>query len=122
MFTVIDLFAGAGGLSLGFQQEGDFKIVGVIENNKIFAVAAPPPALIRPEGDAGKAQSAAGGQGVKFFQKSRSQSLYVYILEMRKIDGADDALPYAVLNAEFKIIKFSADENLFIREHIAKTG
>lgn len=34
MFTVIDLFAGAGGLSLGFQQEGDFRIVGVVENNK----------------------------------------------------------------------------------------
>lgn len=34
MYSVIDLFAGAGGLSLGFQQEGGFKIVGVIENNK----------------------------------------------------------------------------------------
>lgn len=33
MYSVIDLFAGAGGLSLGFQQEGDFIVKGVIENN-----------------------------------------------------------------------------------------
>ncbi len=33
MYTVIDLFAGAGGLSLGFQLTKKFKVVGVIENN-----------------------------------------------------------------------------------------
>lgn len=34
MYSIIDLFAGAGGLSLGFQQNGNFKVIGVIENNK----------------------------------------------------------------------------------------
>ncbi len=33
MYTVIDLFAGAGGLSLGFTQTGAFKIVAAAENN-----------------------------------------------------------------------------------------
>ncbi|WP_206538197.1 DNA cytosine methyltransferase [Listeria riparia] len=31
---VIDLFAGAGGLSLGFLQSGGYKIVAAVENNK----------------------------------------------------------------------------------------
>lgn len=34
MYTVIDLFAGAGGLSLGFLQQGDFEVIGVVENNE----------------------------------------------------------------------------------------
>ncbi len=34
MYTTIDLFAGAGGLSLGFEQTGKFKIVLAAENNK----------------------------------------------------------------------------------------
>lgn len=33
MYTTIDLFAGAGGLSLGFEQTGKFKIVLAAENN-----------------------------------------------------------------------------------------
>ncbi|ERH31170.1 DNA cytosine methyltransferase [Alloscardovia omnicolens] len=34
MYTVVDLFAGAGGLSLGFMQTGKFNIVAAAENNK----------------------------------------------------------------------------------------
>ncbi|MBC2055876.1 DNA cytosine methyltransferase [Listeria booriae] len=34
MLKVIDLFAGAGGLSLGFLQSGGYKIVAAVENNK----------------------------------------------------------------------------------------
>lgn len=34
MYNVLDLFAGAGGMSLGFQQQGNFRIIGVIENNE----------------------------------------------------------------------------------------
>lgn len=34
MYTVIDLFAGAGGISLGFQSTKQFKVIGVVENNK----------------------------------------------------------------------------------------
>ncbi|MEG0834820.1 MAG: DNA cytosine methyltransferase [Christensenellaceae bacterium] len=34
MYNILDLFAGAGGLSLGFVQQGNFNIVGVIENNE----------------------------------------------------------------------------------------
>lgn len=33
MYKVVDLFAGAGGLSLGFVQTGEFKIVAAAENN-----------------------------------------------------------------------------------------
>ena len=33
MYKIIDLFAGAGGLSLGFQQTGKFNIVMAAENN-----------------------------------------------------------------------------------------
>ena len=32
-YKVVDLFAGAGGLSLGFMQTGKFKIVAAAENN-----------------------------------------------------------------------------------------
>ena len=34
MFKTIDLFAGAGGLSLGFQQTGKFEIVAAAEINE----------------------------------------------------------------------------------------
>jgi DNA (cytosine-5)-methyltransferase 1 len=34
LFKVVDLFAGAGGLSLGFMQTGEFEIVTAVENNK----------------------------------------------------------------------------------------
>lgn len=34
MYKVVDLFAGAGGLSLGFKQAGKFQIVAAAENNK----------------------------------------------------------------------------------------
>ena len=33
-YNVVDLFAGAGGLSLGFAQTGHFKIVMAVENNE----------------------------------------------------------------------------------------
>lgn len=33
MYKVVDLFAGAGGMSLGFVRQGHFQIVGVVENN-----------------------------------------------------------------------------------------
>jgi len=33
-YKVVDLFCGAGGLSLGFQQEGQFSIVAAVENNQ----------------------------------------------------------------------------------------
>ena len=33
-YSVIDLFAGAGGLSLGFRQTNEFNIVLAVENNK----------------------------------------------------------------------------------------
>ena len=33
IYNVIDLFAGAGGLSLGFKQTGKVKIVAAAENN-----------------------------------------------------------------------------------------
>ncbi|MDF2595737.1 MAG: hypothetical protein K0R69_2078 [Clostridia bacterium] len=33
MFRVVDLFAGAGGMSLGFLQTGKFKVVAAVENN-----------------------------------------------------------------------------------------
>ena len=33
IYNVIDLFAGAGGLSLGFKQTGQVKIVAAAENN-----------------------------------------------------------------------------------------
>ena len=32
-YKVVDLFAGAGGLSLGFMQTGKFEIVAAAENN-----------------------------------------------------------------------------------------
>ena len=32
-YNVVDLFAGAGGLSLGFDMEGSYKIVASVENN-----------------------------------------------------------------------------------------
>lgn len=34
MYTLLDLFAGAGGLSKGFEMTGQFQIVGMSENNK----------------------------------------------------------------------------------------
>ncbi|MCD8294054.1 MAG: DNA cytosine methyltransferase [Clostridia bacterium] len=34
MYSVVDLFAGAGGLSLGFQLEGNYQVVAVVENNE----------------------------------------------------------------------------------------
>ena len=34
MYNVVDLFAGAGGLSLGFEMTGKFQVVAVVENNK----------------------------------------------------------------------------------------
>ena len=33
IYSVIDLFAGAGGLSLGFKQTGQVKIIAAAENN-----------------------------------------------------------------------------------------
>ena len=33
IYNVIDLFAGAGGLSLGFKQTGQVKIIAAAENN-----------------------------------------------------------------------------------------
>ena len=34
MYKIVDLFAGAGGMSLGFLQTGKFEVVGVVENNE----------------------------------------------------------------------------------------
>lgn len=34
MYKVVDLFAGAGGLSLGFEETGEFEVVAFVENNK----------------------------------------------------------------------------------------
>gem|GEM_PF-2074944 len=34
MYKMIDLFAGARGLSMGFERMNKFKVVAVIENNK----------------------------------------------------------------------------------------
>lgn len=34
MYKVVDLFAGAGGLSLGFEATGEFEVVAFVENNK----------------------------------------------------------------------------------------
>lgn len=34
MLKILDLFAGAGGLSLGFEKTGQFKVVAIVENNK----------------------------------------------------------------------------------------
>lgn len=33
MFKILDLFAGAGGLSLGFEMTGQFEVVAIVENN-----------------------------------------------------------------------------------------
>lgn len=34
MLKILDLFAGAGGLSLGFEKTGQFEVVGIVENNQ----------------------------------------------------------------------------------------
>ena len=34
MYSVIDLFAGAGGLSLGFTQTGQFQVIAAFEKDK----------------------------------------------------------------------------------------
>lgn len=34
MFKILDLFAGAGGLSLGFEETKQFEVVAIVENNK----------------------------------------------------------------------------------------
>ena len=34
MYKVVDLFAGAGGISLGFEETGEFEVVAFVENNK----------------------------------------------------------------------------------------
>lgn len=34
MYKILDLFAGAGGLSLGFEMTGQFNVVAIVENNK----------------------------------------------------------------------------------------
>ena len=34
MLKILDLFAGAGGLSLGFEKTGQFEVVAIVENNK----------------------------------------------------------------------------------------
>lgn len=34
MYKVVDLFAGAGGLSLGFEETGEFEVAAFVENNK----------------------------------------------------------------------------------------
>lgn len=34
MFKILDLFAGAGGLSLGFEMTGQFEVIAIVENNK----------------------------------------------------------------------------------------
>ncbi len=34
MYKILDLFAGAGGLSLGFEMTGQFEVVAIVENNK----------------------------------------------------------------------------------------
>lgn len=33
MYKIVDLFAGAGGMSLGFTQQGQFEVAAVVENN-----------------------------------------------------------------------------------------
>ena len=37
MYSVVDLFAGAGGLSLGFTQTGNYKVVAAFEKNEFAA-------------------------------------------------------------------------------------
>lgn len=34
MLKILDLFAGAGGLSLGFEKTGQFEVAAIVENNK----------------------------------------------------------------------------------------
>ena len=34
MYRILDLFAGAGGLSLGFEKTGQFEVAAIVENNK----------------------------------------------------------------------------------------
>ena len=33
MYKILDLFAGAGGLSLGFEMTEQFEVVAIVENN-----------------------------------------------------------------------------------------
>ena len=34
MYKILDLFAGAGGLSLGFEETEQFEVAAIVENNK----------------------------------------------------------------------------------------
>ena len=57
MYKLIDLFAGAGGLSNGFHQTGKFKVVGAVEINKeaietyVHNHGDDPNIIIKPDGD-----------------------------------------------------------------------
>ena len=37
MYKILDLFAGAGGLSLGFEETEQFEVAAIVENNKNVA-------------------------------------------------------------------------------------